>query len=415
MIDGSTFSSHISALRSLIHGRRLRLNRGNDGQISLSDNLSDVSFRAWDIGFTAFSGRYQELFAICQALPGPGSTKMLFCLILSRAGFILVVAVFYMEVKRISLMSLPGARGMYTLSFGVQHISDILLSPVYSLLFGFNSSTVGIIALAAVQLAEKAIRDKLPRILAIFGACAAMCYNTLWYFPLLMVIGGLATVIWDGWMSQRIRILKAKLKQRRSILDYTTKKCDCCRNPSLENPQTPPERSSDQDQQQYQHQASSDHAIRVQVGIAIVVLFFASYIGVLVGCSVKLTPALALDLFANTYLAGTIIFGGGPIVIPLLRSYILGPELVSSPQLQVRGVPWCAFLQSIPFPTIFGSLLGFLGILLPGIALTVAVQSFWRALRNKWVNDLLRGVNATAVGLYLTSQDASGQSLGRDP
>jgi chromate transport protein ChrA len=34
------------------------------------------------------SQQYQELFAICQALPGPGSTKMLFCIVFIHAGFL---------------------------------------------------------------------------------------------------------------------------------------------------------------------------------------------------------------------------------------------------------------------------------------------------------------------------------------
>ena len=84
---------------------------------------------------------------------------------------------------------------MYALSLGVQRIDEILPAQVYALLSGLNASTVGIIALAAVQLAEKAIKDKLTRILVILGACAGFCYNALWYFPLLMLLGGLATVI----------------------------------------------------------------------------------------------------------------------------------------------------------------------------------------------------------------------------
>jgi hypothetical protein len=104
---------------------------------------------------------------------------------------------------------------MYALSLGVQRIDEILPGPVYALLSGLNASTVGIIALAAVQLAEKAIRDKLTRILVILGACAGLCYNALWYFPLLIFLGGLSTVIWDGWLSQKIGILRTKLKRKR--------------------------------------------------------------------------------------------------------------------------------------------------------------------------------------------------------
>jgi chromate transport protein ChrA len=40
--------------------------------------------------------QYQELFAICQALPGPGSTKMTFCIALMHAGFLPAVFVFLM-------------------------------------------------------------------------------------------------------------------------------------------------------------------------------------------------------------------------------------------------------------------------------------------------------------------------------
>jgi chromate transport protein ChrA len=162
-----------------------------------------------------------------------------------------------------------------------------------------------------------------------------------------------------------------------------------------------------------------------------------------VGRGVKSAPPLALDLFANMYLAGTIIFGGGPVVIPLLRSYVVSPGWVSNRDFLlglaiIQAFPGPNFnfavylgalaLQSSPFPTIFGAFLGFLGIFLPGIALAVAVQSFWRVLRTKkWVVDILRGVNATAVGLvftavyrlweigYLTPQDASGKSLGSEP
>jgi chromate transport protein ChrA len=121
---------------------------------------------------------------------------MIFCLSLPYAGVIPAVFIFL-------LWSLPGAIGMYGLSLGVQRISEILPEPVYALLSGLNASTVSIIALAAVQLAEKAIRDRLTRIQVITGACAGLCYDSLWYFPLLMVLGGIASVIWDGWMAHR--------------------------------------------------------------------------------------------------------------------------------------------------------------------------------------------------------------------
>lgn len=153
------------------------------------------------------------------------------------------------------------------------------------------------------------------------------------------------------------------------------------------------------------------------------------------------TPPLPLDLFANMYLAGTIIFGGGPVVIPLLRSYVVDPGWVSSRDFLI-GV---AIIQAFPGPNfnmavflgalalrnqsnVFGAFLGYLGIFAPGIILSVAFNSFWRALRRrKWVVNLLRGVNASAVGLvftavyrlwqigYLVPEATRGQSLAAEP
>jgi hypothetical protein len=46
---------------------------------------------------------------------------------------------------------------MYALSLGVERIDETLPKPVYAFLSRLNASIVGIIALAAVQLADKAI------------------------------------------------------------------------------------------------------------------------------------------------------------------------------------------------------------------------------------------------------------------
>lgn len=152
--------------------------------------------------------QYQELFAISQALPGPGSTKMAFCIALIHAGMLPAILAFL-------IWSLPGAIGMFALALGVQRIDEVLPDPVYALLSGLNASTVGIIALAAVQLAEKAIKDRLTRLLVILGACAGLCYNALWYFPLLMAIGGITTVVWDLWMRATVGRIKAGFERRK--------------------------------------------------------------------------------------------------------------------------------------------------------------------------------------------------------
>lgn len=109
---------------------------------------------------------------------------------------------------------------MFTLSLGVQKITNTLPGPIYALLSGLNASTIGLIALAAFQLAERAIKDKLTRLLVIGGACAGMCYNALWYFPVLMVVGGTTALVWDLWACQQVRKLRARMdrKKNRDVL-----------------------------------------------------------------------------------------------------------------------------------------------------------------------------------------------------
>jgi hypothetical protein len=105
---------------------------------------------------------------------------------------------------------------MAALAVGVAMIEDHLPNPVYGMLSGLNSATVGIVALAAVQLAENAIKDQLSRIVVLFGACAGLCYTALWYFPVLMVVGGAVTALWDMWLGRISVTLLHKFKKQRS-------------------------------------------------------------------------------------------------------------------------------------------------------------------------------------------------------
>ncbi|KAK6387464.1 hypothetical protein LTS17_000733 [Exophiala oligosperma] len=452
--------------------------------------MGDVITRTWDLGFTAFGGPpvhfqieyrrfvqgthgripwideqvYQELFAICQALPGPGSTKMLFCIVLIHAGILTALLTFL-------IWSLPGAIGMFCLSLGVRQINEVLPAIAYAFLSGLNASTVGIVALAAVQLSEKAIKDQITRILVIFGACAGLCYTALWYFPALIIAGGIATVIWDLWLRQQIRKLKAKRaakKREQSQPPEPPEPASVEANEPTNIPEsnTQPRQQGSGVQRRHAVQTSShtvpgpkteapqrteevdrtdmkSYAIPVIIGLTIIAAFFASFIAILVARSVVDDPPRPLDLFANMYLAGTIIFGGGPVVIPLLREYVVQPGWVSTRDFLIG----LAIIQAFPGPnfnfavylgalavlgtphsTVLGAFLGFMGIFTPGITLAVGFQSLWGTLRHKpIVISLLRGINAAAVGLvftavyrlweigYLTQESSSGQSLGRDP
>ena len=76
--------------------------------------------------------------------------------------------------------SVPGALGMYALALGISHVGTTLPHTVYALLSGLHAATVGIIALAGVRLAGRAISDKVTRIMVCLGGVLGMLYTALW-------------------------------------------------------------------------------------------------------------------------------------------------------------------------------------------------------------------------------------------
>ena len=368
---------------------------------------------------------------------------------------------------------------MLCFSLGVSHIGDNLPSAVYALLTGLNAAIVGIIALAAVQLSQKVITDNLTRILVFLGGAAGMLYTALWYFPVLMVAAGITTVMWDLKVFQKLAILldprvhqasrAAEPEEGRARTDISlapitsgtsattssqhdgastagsshlhhSRQNNVRSNPPLINTETanpdpsletplPPERN---------------HAILSwQKGVIVLVTFFASFTTIMLIRGLYPSPGRTFSLFANLFLAGTIIFGGGPVVIPLLREYVVAQGWVS-PRDFLLGL---ALIQAFPGPNfnfavylgalavsstnkspIIGASVAFLGIFLPGLIVQTGFMGLWGSLRrNRALLSALRGVNAVAVGLiftavyrlwqigYLNQNNQDGQPLGGSP
>lgn len=51
--------------------------------------------------------------------------------------------------------------------------------------------------------------------LVIFGACAGLLYSALWFFPVLIIAGGIVTAIWDVKLRQLIMKAKRRWQQKR--------------------------------------------------------------------------------------------------------------------------------------------------------------------------------------------------------
>ncbi|KAF3909994.1 hypothetical protein ABW20_dc0110690 [Dactylellina cionopaga] len=444
-------------------------------KLNISDRWRDLIAANWHLGFTSFGGppvhfqifhdkfvdklkwideqMYQELFAVCQALPGPASTKMLFCINSIHGGFLPGFLAF-------CIWSLPGAIGMYALSLGVARIGNTLPPPVYALLSGLNAATVGIIALAAVQLSEKAITDQFTRALVFIGGAVGMLYTAMWFFPSLMMAAGVATVIWDKkWLHQLVKFMKPKKKDSETgdasqqdnveavVHDDETKNTPGAVGLRRRDQEAILPISSEQSPTPAESPAAGaapeKKLLTWRRGTLIIAAFFITFIVIMVLRGTLTAPPLPYSLFANLYLAGTIIFGGGPVVIPLLRQYIVAEGWVSSRDF-LLGL---ALIQAFPGPNFnfavylgslavvksgapkeVGAMLGFLGMFAPGMILAAGVMGLWRAIRRRrWAISFLRGVNALATGLVYTAvyrlyqngvideDHSSGSALGVDP
>jgi chromate transporter len=119
-----------------------------------------------------------------------------------------------------------------------------------------------------------------------------------------------------------------------------------------------------------------------------------------------------LDLFDAFYRSGALVFGGGHVVLPLLRQAFVAPGWVSDEAFlagygAAQAVPgplftFAAYLGAVAEPTrrLAGAALALIGIFLPGILVLLGTLPWWSELRQRAeAQAAMRGVNAAVVGL----------------
>ena len=123
------------------------------------------------------------------------------------------------------------------------------------------------------------------------------------------------------------------------------------------------------------------------------------------------SPGVAL--FDAFYRSGALVFGGGHVVLPLLREAFVAPGWVSDDAFlagygAAQAVPgplftFAAYLGAVVKPSphgIAGAALGLFGIFLPGILILLGALPFWDSFRTRAeAQAVMRGVNAAVVGL----------------
>ncbi len=125
------------------------------------------------------------------------------------------------------------------------------------------------------------------------------------------------------------------------------------------------------------------------------------------------TKSQALSLFDAFYRSGSLVFGGGHVVLPLLRAEVVAPGWVTDDAFlagygAAQAVPgplftFAAYLGSVMGPApdgVVGGAISLVAIFLPGFLLLVGVLPFWDDLRKlPLAQAAMRGANAAVVGI----------------
>ncbi|MDZ7836302.1 MAG: chromate efflux transporter [Alkalibacterium sp.] len=292
-----------------------------------------------------------ELMALCAFLPGPSSTQTIVAIGHKTGGPLLALLTML-------VWALPALVIMTTLSFLYQFLDTLDIST--DVLRYIGPMAVGFIILASYRIGKKVVFDRLTFTLFLFGAVTTYFIRSAWIFPLVLVIGGLASLL-------------------------ITREKDLWQRVKLNPPY-------------------------FYLGLF---LFFT--LGSLLAAALFQNELIAL--FERFYRYGYLVFGGGQVVIPVMYtelvevySFITSQEFLTGYGL-VQGIPGPMFSFSayaggmaVQVPTaarqILGAVAGGIGIFLPGLLLIYFVYPIWEKLKLiKGFRIALKGVAAVAGGL----------------
>jgi chromate transporter len=152
-------------------------------------------------------------------------------------------------------------------------------------------------------------------------------------------------------------------------------------------------------------------------GVAVGAL--ALFVGLLIGLPVarQVAPSHAVAVFDSFYRAGSLVFGGGHVVLPLLQAEVVTPGWVTNGAFvagygAAQAVPgplftFAAYLGAVmrePPNGWMGAAWALGAVFLPSFLLIVGGLPFWELLRGRaGIQAALRGVNAAVVGLLLAA------------
>lgn len=296
---------------------------------------------------------YADLVGLCQFLPGPASSQVGFSIGLMRAGYLGALAAW-------AGFTLPSAIALVLFAYG----AGVLDGPTgVGLLHGLKLVAVAIVAQAVWGMARTLCPDRERASIAVVAALIILFSSS--------PVAQIAAIVLGGLLGLRL--------------------CRAASTLSTEGHLAVP--------------------VSPHVGLAALTVFFVLLAGLPVLRGLGISPGIAL--LEAFYRSGALVFGGGHVVLPLLREAFVTPGWVTDDAFlagygAAQAVPgplftFAAYLGTIVSPSphgLAGAVLGLIGIFLPGVLILLGTLPFWETFRQRaGARAMMGGVNAAVVGL----------------
>ncbi|MBV8335693.1 MAG: chromate efflux transporter [Alphaproteobacteria bacterium] len=300
---------------------------------------------------------FADIVALCQFLPGPASSQVGISLGILRAG---LPGAFAAWIG----FTAPSALAMILFGYGVTELGD--LSPA-AWLHGLKIVAVAVVAQAVWGMARNLCPDRERATIAVGASILVLAIPS--------AAGQIGAIVAGGMIGWRL------------LRDGATAQ------PGVE---------------------LAVHLPRAW-SVAAAIGFFVLLFGLPVLAAA--VPSHTIELIDSFYRSGSLVFGGGHVVLPLLQAAVVPPEWVTNDAFlagygAAQAVPGPLFTFSAYLGTVMrpapngwvGGLICLAAIFLPSFLLLIGALPFWDTLRRRpAVQSALRGVNAAVVGLLLAA------------
>jgi chromate transporter len=299
---------------------------------------------------------YAELVALCQFLPGPSSSQVGIALGLLRAGIFGAIGAWIG-------FTLPSALILLLFALVIKNYGSYLN---IGWLHGLKIAAVAIVAQAIFRMGATLCPDKQRATIAVLSSVIAISIPSVFAQIGIILIAGVI-----GWIFLKDAI----------TLPHTPNKINI--NKKI-------------------------------AGISLIIFFLILFLMPLLSIYINND---SLKLFDSFYRVGSLVFGGGHVVLPLLQSEVVVNGWVSNDEFMAgygaaQALPgplfsFAAYLGAISKvgpSSLISSFLCLIGVFLPSFLLIIGIVPFWENFR-KYIHlkNAILGINAAVVGLLLSA------------